>query len=92
MRSVHDENGPPIEKAKTVNITGLSLEEIENLPRVGVCKNLWRNRWVTLYRYDDARVVSVGCAFDNLTVVILLEPNEAHTWTLRAFPRTYTHE
>lgn len=67
---------------KTFNNTKLTEEEIMSRKRVGIIRNNWRQRMITLYESDDAtKVYMIGIAFDNSMKVISHEDvgmNERH--------------
>lgn len=59
---------------KENNSTKLTRAEIEALPVVGMIRNNWRQRFVTLYAADDpTRLYMVGVSFDGNLCVISLE-------------------
>ncbi len=59
---------------KTNNTTTLTREEITKKPIVGIVKNNWRGRMVTLYESPSPyKVYMIGVAFDKTLEVITEE-------------------
>ena len=58
------------------NHTNLSIHEIELLPIIGIVKNLWRQRDITIYKHptDEKMVISDGITFDKRMRVICEDP------------------
>lgn len=60
---------------KTHNHTGKTIEEIRNMPLVGMIHNRWRGRSVELYApKSDDMLYMIGVSFDGQTTVISYEP------------------
>lgn len=58
---------------KINNNTELTIEQIEALPLVGICRNVWRQRDVRLYRVAEGEVISIGVSFDRAQTIIARE-------------------
>lgn len=84
--------GRVVAEPKVYNNTKLPLDAIVKLPVVGVCRNEWRQRDVTLRRAGPGLVISTGVSFDQSMVVVAVERDEEHGHTLAAWPRTYVHK
>jgi hypothetical protein len=72
------------------NSTHCSLEEIQTWKVIGLLRNCWRGRNVTLYEIpesDGTQIVSVGVTFDGAEVVVCAEQREAFKVTLERFPQ-----
>jgi hypothetical protein len=69
---------------KTINHTPFTVEEIGGFPKLGLMRNNWRRRLVTLYAHptDPALLVSAGRSFDDTQQVIVEELRSAYTLAL----------
>jgi len=78
---------------RIVNNSGMDLSAIvRDLPMVGIMRNNWRQRMVTLYQVSETEVISIGKSFDLKEIVVCREPRESFKSTLAAYPSTYVYD
>lgn len=77
---------------KISNTSGMARAEISELKIIGLCRNNWRQRFVTVYEIPDSTdVISVGEAFDQSSTVICREPRNGFSNAIAMFPKPYIY-
>ena len=68
-----------------INNTKLSFDDIQALPFLGTYENRWRQRFVTLHRLSEDKVISVSDTFDGKRKIVCEETDVDHLRALNAF-------
>lgn len=79
-----------------INNTIWTLEQVKAMKKIGVCRNEWRQKYVTIYELPPHTpptndVVSIGETFDGKRIVVCRESRDGHRNAIADFPRTYIY-
>lgn len=77
-----------------MNSENITIETIKGKPVIGLLKNNWRQRHVTIYDHptNPEMVVSVGVPFNNTEQIVCVEERTAYARVISRYPETVTYD